>query len=62
MGRKRDPRLKAFVKVDRSGNLVPSVLIYRERQPKRGNWIALDANVCCPSTTTSTTTTTTTTV
>lgn len=58
---RRDPSLRAFVKYDRRGNAVPSVLIYRKRAPKKGIWKEITADLCCPPTTTSTTTTTTTT-
>jgi len=58
--KKRDPRLRVFVKLDRAGNVVPGILLSRVKQPKSGRWLEIIANVCC--TTTSTTTTTTTTV
>jgi hypothetical protein len=58
---RRDRSLRAFVKIDAQGNLVPGVLLYRKKKPSSGNWKELDANVCCPSTTTTSTTTTTTT-
>lgn len=57
---RRDPSLRVFVKIDRSGHPVPSVLIYRKRAPRRGNWLELSADVCCTTTTSTTTTTTTT--
>ncbi len=61
---KRDPRLRAFVKVDKYGQLVPSVLILRYTPPEGGRgyfWQEVIANVCCTTTTTTTTSTTTTT-
>lgn len=54
---RRDTSLIAYVKYDKSGYVVPGSLILRKRAPKRGNWVPLDADQCCPSTTTTTTTT-----
>jgi len=60
-------KLKAYVRFDGSGRIVPSSLILQRFKPKDGNWQEIDAYECCnPTTTTSTTvaptTTTTTTV
>jgi hypothetical protein len=63
-------KLKAFVRFDGSGRIIPSSLIVQAFKPKVGNWKEIDAKECCnyvaPTTTTSTTvaptTTTTTTV
>lgn len=61
-------KLKAFVRFDGSGRIVPSSLIVQAFKPKVGNYQEIDAKECCnyvaPTTTTSTTlapTTTTTT-
>jgi hypothetical protein len=57
--------LKAFVRFDGTGRIVPSSLILRRKIPKVGKWMEISAYECCnPTTTTSTTvapTTTTTT-
>src|SRR6267378_5831490 len=47
---KRDPRLRAFVKVDKLGQVVPSSLILRRKPPESGRshyWIEIEENVCC---------------
>lgn len=60
---KRDPRFRAFVKVDRLGQVVPGSLIIRKKYPARtsGYWQEIVPNVCCPTTTSTSTSTTTTT-
>ena len=62
-------QLKAYVRFDGTGRIVPSSLILQRFKPKDGNWQEIDAKDCCnfvPTTTTTTTaaptTTTTTTV
>ena len=63
-------KLKAFVRFDGSGRIVPSSLIVQAFKPKVGNYQEIDAKECCnyvaPTTTSTTTvaptTTTTTTV
>ena len=63
-------KLKAFVRFDGSGRIIPSSLIVQAFKPKVGNYQQIDAKECCnpviPTTTTTTTvaptTTTTTTV
>jgi len=61
--------LKAYVRFDGTGRIVPSSLILRRKKPKVGKWVEIPAYECCnyipPTTTTtsstsSTTTTTTT--
>lgn len=48
--------LKAFVRFDGTGRIVPSSLILRRKKPKVGNWLEIPAYECCnPTTTTSTT-------
>jgi hypothetical protein len=47
---KRDPRLRAFVKIDNLGQVVPGTLILRRKPPESGrsnNWIEIEANECC---------------
>lgn len=50
--------LKAFVRYDGSGRVIPGSLILQRSKPKVGDWKQIDANECCNPTTTSTTTTT----
>ena len=51
--------LKAFVRFDGTGRIVPSSLILRRKKPKVGKWVEIPAYECCnPTTTTSTTTAT----
>jgi hypothetical protein len=49
-------KLKAFVRFDGSGRIVPSSLIVQAFKPKVGNWQEIDAKECCNYTTTTTTT------
>lgn len=61
---KRDPRLRAFVKVDKLGQVVPGTLILRYIPPESGRtyfWHEIIPDICCTTTTTTTTSTTTTT-
>lgn len=54
--------LKAFVRFDGTGRIVPSSLILRRKKPKVGKWVEIPANECCnfvPSTTTTSSTSTT---
>jgi len=53
--------LKAFVRYDGSGRVVPSSLILRKNKPRVGRWIEIPAYECCNETTTTTTTSTSTT-
>jgi hypothetical protein len=50
--------LKAYVRFDGSGRVVPSSLILRRSMPKVGNWKQISAYECCdpdfPTTTTTT--------
>lgn len=49
--------LRAFVRYDGSGRVIPSSLILRKNKPKVGNWTEIPGYECCnPFTTTSTTT------
>jgi hypothetical protein len=49
-------KLKAFVRFDGSGRIIPSSLIVQAFKPKVGNWKEIDAKECCNYTTTTTTT------
>jgi Leucine-rich repeat (LRR) protein len=39
--------LKAFVRFDGTGRIVPSSLILRRKKPKVGNWVEIPAYECC---------------
>ena len=54
MTNRRD--LKAYMRIDGSGRVVPSTLILRKNMPKVGKWKEVDAHECCNPTTTTTTT------
>jgi hypothetical protein len=54
-------RLRAFVRLDKQGFVIPGSLIFRRNLPKQGRWFEIDADQCCPTTTTTTTTSTSTT-
>lgn len=49
-------KLKAYVRFDGSGRIVPSSLILQRSKPKDGNWKEIEAYECCNPTTTTTTT------
>ena len=51
---KRD--LKAYVRFDGTGRIVPGSLVLRRNEPKVGNWQEIQAYECCNPTTTTTTT------
>jgi hypothetical protein len=51
-------KLKAFVRYDGSGRVIPSSLILQKSKPKVGNWKEINATQCCNDTPTTTTTTT----
>ena len=40
-------KLKAFVRFDGSGRIVPSSLIVQAFKPKVGNYVEIDAKECC---------------
>jgi hypothetical protein len=52
--------LKAWVRYDGSGRVIPGSLILRKKKPRVGNWTQLQGYECCdpdyPTTTTTTTT------
>ena len=52
-------KLKAFVRFDGSGRVIPSSLILQKSKPKVGNWKEINATQCCNDTPGTTTTTTT---
>ena len=43
--------LRAFVRFDGTGRIVPSSLILRRKKPKVGKWIEIPAYECCEPTT-----------
>tara|TARA_R110000822_G_scaffold2090_1_gene10105 strand:- start:350 stop:655 length:306 start_codon:yes stop_codon:yes gene_type:complete len=49
-------KLKAFVRFDGTGRVIPSSLILQRSKPKVGNWKEINATECCNFTTTTTTT------
>ena len=51
---KRD--LKAYVRFDGTGRVVPGSLVLRRNKPKNGKWQEITAYECCNFTTTTTTT------
>ena len=51
---KRD--LKAYVRFDGSGRVVPGSLVLRRNKPKVGKWQEIIGYECCNPTTTTTTT------
>lgn len=48
-------KLKAFVRFDGSGRVIPSSLILQKSKPKVGNWKEINATECCNGTPTTTT-------
>ena len=50
-------KLKAFVRYDGTGTIVPSSIILAKSKPKVGKWTEIDAYECCNFSTTTTTTT-----
>ncbi len=64
MGQQKNTQLKAYVRYDGNGRLIPGSLILQRFKPKVGNWQEIDANECCnyaPTTTTTSSSTSTTT-
>jgi hypothetical protein len=55
MSNKRD--LKAYVRYDGTGRIIPGSLILNRFKPAVGNWKEIDAKECCNYTTTTTSTT-----
>lgn len=51
-------QLKAYVRFDGTGRVIPSSLILQRFKPKDGNWQEIDATQCCGYVPTTTTTTT----
>lgn len=39
--------LRAFVRIDGSGRVVPSSLVLRKNKPKVGTWVEIPTNQCC---------------
>ena len=61
MGAYNRKDLKAYVRFDGTGRVVPGSLILRRQKPKVGNWTEIQAYECCNPTTTTTTSTSSTT-
>ena len=61
MGAYNRKDLKAYVRYDGGGRVVPGSLILRRQKPKVGNWTEIQAYECCNPTTTTTTSTSSTT-
>lgn len=63
MGQQKNTQLKAYVRFDGTGRIVPSSLILQRSKPKVGNWQEIDATECCgyvaPTTTTTSSSTST---
>ena len=53
-----DRSLRAFVRYDGSGRVIPGSLVLRKNKPKVGRWQEITTYECCNPTTTTTTTTT----
>lgn len=58
MANGNNKRLKAYVRYDGTGRVVPSSLILARFKPKVGNYKEIDAYECCNDITTTTSTTT----
>jgi hypothetical protein len=54
MSKRKD--LKAFVRYDGTGRIIPGSLILQRSKPKVGDWKEIDAYECCNPTTSTTTT------
>jgi hypothetical protein len=50
---KRD--LKAYIRYDVTGKVVPSSVILARKMPKVGKWVEISAYECCGTTTSTTT-------
>jgi hypothetical protein len=42
-------QLKAFVRIDGTGRVVPGTLLLRYKKPGVGNWMEIDSTECCNS-------------
>jgi hypothetical protein len=49
-------KLKAYVRFDGTGRIIPGSLILQRSKPKVGNWKETPTYLCCNDTTTTTTT------
>jgi hypothetical protein len=54
MSKRKD--LKAFVRYDGTGRVIPGSLILQRSKPKVGDWKEIEAYECCNPTTSTTTT------
>jgi hypothetical protein len=50
--------LKAWIRYDGTGRMVPGSLILQRNKPKNGVWQEVDTDICCPPFSTTTTSTT----
>lgn len=48
-------KLKAYVRFDGSGRVIPNSLVLRKKKPKVGRWQEIGTYQCCTTTTTTTT-------
>ena len=51
--------LKAYVRYDGTGRIVPGGPIFSHTKPKNGDWVEVDSLDCCITTTTTSTSTST---
>lgn len=47
----KNPRKKAFIRIDSSGRIVPGSTVLRLSKPKIGRWVEITSDVCCTTTT-----------
>jgi len=40
-------KLKAFIRLDYSGRVIPGSMVFRKAMPRTGRWMSIDAQVCC---------------
>lgn len=53
-GRSSRHDLRAFVRYDGSGRIIPGSLILRRTMPKVGDWVEGPISLCCTTTTSTT--------
>jgi hypothetical protein len=58
MGQQLNTKLKAFVRYDGNGRVIPGTLILQRFKPKVGDWKEIPSTECCGNITTTSTTTT----
>jgi hypothetical protein len=47
----KNPRKKAFIRIDASGRVIPGSVVLRVSKPKIGRWVQITSDVCCETTT-----------